>query len=99
MKNHLFRQDVEIQIHFGPAKVRVGRHGIPNAAGLETREPHDDLAGRKRRGMNDFVKGTLVPTITSAQTIPLRLLDGNVPEWISRVGRIRQKIKVSRLVG
>src|SRR3984957_20076060 len=55
-----FFAEVEVEINFRAPPVRMRREGIPNAAFIQRREAHDQLATGDAALMNEFVDGAFV---------------------------------------
>ena len=60
MEDHVVLRNLEVEVHFHPALVGVGRHRVPYAAALEYRHAHGQLAGLQHRGMDELVDHPLV---------------------------------------
>ena len=99
MHHHRLRFHVEIEIHFHPAHVRVGRHGVPYAPRLKFRQAHDELTAFGSSTVNEFVNRPLVRPLHRSKRGPIHIGMTDVRCRVRCMGGKRDEEKHGRLIG
>ena len=102
MENDIVFRHFEVEVDFHPPLVRVCRHRIPHASGLQHRHAHRQLAGLQHRGMNELVDHPLVAGRRVAAGLLRRVRNLDQLVFIAAMRRRRNQIElcgVLRAVG
>lgn len=74
------RGNIEICVNLYAAFVRVAGHGVPNAARLQTGQPHGKLTGFQHIGVNKLVDNTFIRSLERAERTLVGILHENFME-------------------
>ncbi len=81
-------RQIEVQVNLRTPQVGVGRERVPDAARIETRETHDQLAGGQAAGVDQLEERALVGALAGAEALAERFGEGDVRGRMRRVRRI-----------
>ncbi len=98
MEHHLLWVQVEVEVGFHPAVVGVGRHGVPDAAGLQLRQPHHQLTALEALFVDVFVDGPLIRSFRRPDIHGRGLLFAHQLRLHLPVGRSRQQVVHGRVL-
>jgi len=96
VEHGLAGRDVEVEIDLRAAQVRVRWHRVPDAAGLEAGDTHDELAGREGTGVDELAQRALVGVRALAEPVARDRGEWNVSRRVGGVGRIAQQVVARR---
>src|SRR6185312_2356960 len=91
--------EVEIKVNLGAAHVGVGGHGVPDAAGGEVRDPHDQLATARALKVDVLVDGAAVAGFGGADFDRVRVLFADERGGVVGVRGIAEQVKDGRRLG
>ena len=94
MEDHIVLRHFEVEVHFHPALVGMGRHRVPYAAGFQHGHAHAQLAGFQHGGMDELVDDSLVACCRVAAGLLGGVRDFDQPVLIAAMRRSGNEIEL-----
>ena len=98
VEHHAALWNAEISVDFHAALVGMGRHGVPDVARLELREPHGKLAGFEHVGVDELVDCSGVRRRGGACRTLICVRDGDEGRFVCLVRGRGHHVKLRGLI-